>query len=295
MKGSKTIRGLKDDPRLLTRVKLENYVFVHLGLRPCSQTTLPAELPNSKALGESIDERTYPLLKRVRAISDPSKKRAAIDAVKREMRAAFKEIAEASDQYRAHFEWVKDLGLRSLQDEVRPTVRELYLFKEREVEKRLKRLMRERKKLRRQALKRPSSDLGRVQLAYPEEFKGGWLREIGELLGYPRCCTEQYALDKGQGVSVEERAAQQIREAEQRGSVDPFAYFVGYFFPCNPDCDTAVSRGNECLESLREYAPYLGELYASVVVENLELVRHQPEIIAEYRARATKSFTRYEH
>jgi len=295
MERSKTITGLMDDPRLQARIKIENYLLIRLGLRPCSQTTLPAELPDGEALGAAIDERIYPLMSRVRAIADPKKRRAAIDTVKRKMRAAFKEIVEASGRYRAHFEWADALGLRSLRVEVRPTVKELYLFKDREVEKRLKRLMKERDRLRRQALRRPSPDLGRVQLAYPEEFQSGWLREMGELLGYPRCCAEQYASEREQGVSVEERAAQQIREAEQRGPVDPFAYFVGYFFPCSPDCHAALSLGRECHIHLRGIDPGLGELYASIVAENLDRVRHQPEIIAKYRARAMEaSRRRYE-
>lgn len=296
MRVSKTITALMDDMRLHARVKIENYLLVHLELRPCSQTTLPAELPDGEALGAAIDERIYPLLSRIRAVDDPRKRRATIDNVKREMRAAFKEIVEASDRYRAHIEWAKNLGLRSLRAEVRPTVHELYLFKKRGVERRLKRLMKEREKLRRQALRRPSPDLGRVQLAYPEEFKSGWLREMGEILGYPRCCVERYASDRDLGVSVEERAAQQVKEAERSGAGDSFAYFVGYFFPCSPDCDAALSRGKEFYDRLRELDPGLGELYASVVAENLDRVCRQPEIIAEYRARATESnWRRCEH
>lgn len=289
MKGSKTIEGLMDDPRLLTRVKIENYLLVHLGLRPCSQTTLPAELPDAEALGAAIDERIYPKLSGIRAEASPRKRRAAIDAVKREMRAAFEEIVEASDQYRAHLEWAGVLGLRSLPAEVRPTVQELHLFRDKGVEKKLKRLMKERRRLRRQVLRSPPPNLGRAQFAYPEEFQSGWLREMGELLGYPRCCVERYASEREQGVSVEELAARQIKEAERRGAVDPLAYFVGYFFPCTPDCEAALSRGRECQERLQGIDRELGNLYASVVAENLDRVRRQPEIIAEYRARASEA------
>lgn len=289
MRGSNPIEGLMGDPRLLTRVKIENYLLVHLGLRPCSQTTIPAELPGADALGAAIDRRLSPHVGRVAAIADPRRKLAAIGAVKRMMRAAFREFVEASDQYRAHGEWAEALELRSLRFEVRPTVQELYLFGDGGVGKRLKRLMKARVRLRRQALRRPSPDRGGVQLAFPEEFHGGWIREMGELLGYPRCCVDRYADERERGIHVEERAARQLREAERRGPVDPRAHFVGHFFPCAPDCEAALSRGREFQERLREVEPRLDGLYASVVSENLRRVRRQPEIIAEYEARASEA------
>ena len=288
------IDGLMADPLIADRVKIENYLLVYLGLRPCSQITLPAELPGGKTFGVVIDERTYPLLSGVRAETDPRRKLKAIEDVKREMRTAFKEIVEASNQYHAHIRWGKALGLQSLRAEVRPTVQELYLFKEREVKKRLKRLMKDRENLRRQVMHRPPPSLGRVQLAYPEESHGGWLRKMGELLGYPACCAERYASDREGGIAVEERASQQIKEAEQHGAVDAFAYFVGYYFPCNPSCDVAITRGRECHDSLSSFNPQLGEIYTSIVAENLDHVLHQPEIIAEHRAKAIESSSRYE-
>jgi hypothetical protein len=67
---------------------------------------------------------------------------------------------------------------------------------------------------------------------------------------------------------------------------------VGHFFPCAPDCEEAISRGREYHEHLTELASSLGELYASLVVENLDRVRRQPEIISSYRARAEEKFRR---
>ena len=293
MTGSNTITGFMEDPRLNPRVKIENYLLVHLELRPCSQTTLPAELPDAEAFGTAIDERVYPKLSGIRAEASPRKRRAAIDALKRDMRAAFEEIVEASDQYRAHLNWAEALGLNSRRFMVRPTVQELYLFRDRGVEKMLKRLMKRRERLRQLVLRHPPPDLRRVQLAYPEEFQGDWLREIGDLLGYPSCCVERYASDREKGVSVEERASRQIQDAEKRGVVDPLTYFVGYFFPCHPDCEAAISKGREYLERLRGINPELGALYKSVVAENMDRVRRQPEIIAEYRSRATEARRRW--
>jgi len=294
MNGLELIDGLMADPLIADRVKIENYLLVYLDLRPCSQITFPAELPDGKTFGADIDERTYPLLSGVRAETDPRRKLKAIRNVKREMRTAFREIVEASIQYQSHLEWGKALRLQSLKAEVRPTVQELYLFKDRDVKKRLKRLMKDREKLRRQVMHRPPPGLGRVRIAYPEEFHGGWLRQMGELLGYPGCCVEQYASDREGGASVEERASQQIREEEQHGAVDAFAYFVGYYFPCSPSCDASSKRGRECHESLSNIDPQLGEIYTSIVAENRDRVLRQPEIIAEHRAKAMESSSRRE-
>jgi hypothetical protein len=248
--------------------------------------TLPAELPNADTMGSTIDRIVYPKMSRIRAETEPRRRLAAIGALKKEMRAAYVKTVKGSKQYQAHMEWADTLRLRSLVVDVRPTVQELYLFRDRVVGKRLRRLMREREKLRARAYARSSPDLERVRFAYPEEFDGSWLRKMGETLGYPSCCVDAYASDREGGRNVEERAAQQIKQAEQQGTIDTFTYFVGYFFPCTPDCDKALSRGREYHERLGEINPSLGELYESMVIENLDRISQQPEVIAKYRARA---------
>jgi len=88
----KNIKGLRDDPRPLTRVEIENYLLVHLGLRSCSQITLTAELPDAEALGAAIDGKIHPHKNQVRDAADPRKRHVTIDAVKSEMRAAFEDV-----------------------------------------------------------------------------------------------------------------------------------------------------------------------------------------------------------
>lgn len=286
------IKSLLSDTRLLRRIKVENYLLVYLGLRPCSLTTLPAELPGAGGLGKTIDERILPRMRHLSSIGDPGERLKAIEALKREMRKAYREVVEASQQYLGHLEWARNLGLRTLQFEVRPTVRELYLFRDRDVEKRLVNLMKERMRLREEVLHHPPQGLGRAHLVYPEEFNGGWVREMGELYGYPRCCVERYASDRENNISVEERAARQLKEAEGRGEAESLAYFVGYFFPCHPRCPSAISTGKRFLEELRSIAPELGDIYESILKENLELIRRQPEIIAEHRRRAGEAMRR---
>lgn len=287
------LSDFQDDPRLNTRIKIENYLLVHLGLRSCSQMTLPAELPDADAMGSAIDERIYPKVISIRGETKPRRKLMAIEELKREMRAAYEKIVLTSEQHKAHLEWADTLGLYSRVVDVRPTVQELYLFRGSFVDTRLKRLMREREKLRARAYEHAPPYLDRAHLVYPEEFEAFWLREMGQILGYPNCCIEAYATDREESVNVEKRAAMQIKRAEQASFVDSFAYFVGYFFPCAPDCEEAISKGKKYHEHLTEFAPSLGELYASLVVENLDRVRRQPETISSYRAKAEEMLKRH--
>jgi len=286
MKVSKPIEGLMGDSRLLTRVKTENYLLVHLGLRPCSQTTMPVDLPGSQEMGSTIDGMISPKMGQIRQKHDPRRRLAAIASLKKEMRAAYNQVVKASEQYRAHLDWAAALRLRTRVVDVRPTIQEIYVFKERRLSGELKRLMKEREKIRKKAYARASPGMDRVRLAYPEEFEGSWLRDLGEILGYPECCVDAYASDREGGLNVEERAATQLEESLRAGEVDPMAYYVGYFFPCTPDCEAALFKGKEGLSRLADLDPSWGNLYSTIVVENMENIRRQPEIIARYRARA---------
>ncbi|MBS7638056.1 DUF483 domain-containing protein [Candidatus Bathyarchaeota archaeon] len=283
------IQKLLSDARLSRRIKVENYLLVYLGLRPCSLTTMPAEFPDAESMGRDIDGRVLPKMKDLGSIVEPYRRLKMIENLKREMRKVYKEVVERSEQYRAHIEWARNLELRTFQFEVRPTVRELYLFKDKEVEKKLERLMKERIKIRQEVLRHPPPDLGRVHVVYPEEFNGAWIREMGALYGYPRCCVDRYVSDREKGMMVEERASRQLREAGEEDEAGSLAYFVGYFFPCHPRCPSAISTGRRFLEELRSINPELGDLYKSILQENLELVRRQPEIIAEHRLRAVEA------
>lgn len=274
-----------NDARLSHRIKIENFLLVEAGIRPCSQTTLPFDLPDASEMGAAIDRRIYPLMGQIRSIADPAWRLKAIERVKEEMRTAFKDIVESSDQYSALERWGEAFNLRILSYQVRPTVQDLYLMKDKEVESRLRRLMKQRNRLRDAVRRIKQPGIDRIRFAYPEEFLGSWLSEMGELLGYPRCCVERYATEREGGSSVEERAARQIEEADAQSPIDSFAYFVGYFFPCSPRCTSAISRGRECYDLLSNLDSRIGEQYKVLVAGNLETVRKQPFIIDEFRAR----------
>ena len=278
------------DERLLDRIKVENFVLVNLNLRPCSQMNLPAELPEGDIIGRKIDEQIFPKLGQIKRDMDPLKRLTAIDAIKKDMRDAFDEIVISSNHYKAHLNWVKKLELHSRIVDVRPTLSELYIYKNRKIGNRLNRLMRKREKLRAKAYRFASPTMDRARFAYPEEFEGSWLKEMGRILGYTDCCVDAYASDRKEGINVEKRASQQIKEIEQHAEIDPLTYFTGYFFPCSPTCKEALSRGNEFYDRLCMVSSELGNIYMHLVVENLKRVRHQPEIIKEYQKRANRYY-----
>jgi hypothetical protein len=275
-----------EDGHILPRIKIESFLLVRLGLRPCSLMTLPAELPDANAIGGAIDERVFPKLGGLRSEQDPLKKLRLIDALKKDMRLAYEENVKGSEQYKSHKFWIKQLGLRDITVSIRPTMEELYLFRENDFGKRLSRLMKERERYRAEARANVKPGMDKARFVYPEEFRASWLKEIGEILGYPDCCVQAYASDREEGKNVETRASQQLKEAEERGFVDPFTYSIGYFFPCSPSCGEARAKGASYRKGLVELLPRLGELYDGSVVKNMERVRHQPEIIEQYKARA---------
>lgn len=262
------------------RVAVENLMLVALGLRPCSQTTIPAELPSGQQMGERIDTRFRPRLERLRLIQDQKDKLKEIAEIRKDMAQAFDEVVEGSQEYRALASWAKQLSLKVDQVEVRPTLHEYYIYRERETLKKLQKLMQERGKLRVEAVKKPNPSRGQLQFAYPEEFNGTWIRRMGQLLGYPDCCVDKYASDREQGINAEVRAASQLKEL----GIDPdsHAYLASYFFPCSPTCQMAREKGELYHRRLSEALPEAGEAYKSILGENLERVRRQPEIIGEY-------------
>ena len=265
------------DLRLLPRIKVENYLLVDLGVRPCSQTTLPAELPNARAMGSAIERIMSPRMGLLQRETDPRRRMAAVKALRGAMSDAYDKFVVGSPEHRAHLDWADRFGLKKRMVEVRPTIRELYLFRDGGTGNRLGRLMKEREELRRRAYARATPGTDKISLAYPEESVGFWTREMGGVLGYPACCVDAYASEREKGTSVESRAARQVEEMEYSGGVDAFSYFVGYFYPCAPNCREASSLGRESLRLLNGLDPALGELYGSLVTENLERVRDQPK------------------
>ena len=98
---------------ILDRIKVDNFLLVLAGARPCSQTTLPAEMPGGGGMGSTIDNMVAPRMGALRSERDPHRKMAAIASLKKEMARAYERVVMDSPQYRAHQRWVRALGLRS--------------------------------------------------------------------------------------------------------------------------------------------------------------------------------------
>lgn len=285
MVGERWLSDFLNNSHILPRVKMGNFLLVSLGLRPCSQMTLPAELQNVESMASAIDEQIFPKIRSLQSEPDPRKKLVLIGALKKEMRRTYERFVKGTEIYRSHLSWVERIGLRKMVVDVRPTIEELYIFKDKDIGKKLRKLMKDREKYRAEAIASVRTGMERTRYVFPEEFQGSWIREIGKILGYPACCVEAYASNREEGINVEFRASRQIEEAMKMGTLNPLTYFVGYFFPCSPNCDDALARGLICRERLFELHPGLGEMYLESVADNMEIVRRQPEITEKYKAR----------
>lgn len=277
-----------DDPLVVPKSKLEAFLAPYLGLRPASQVTIPAELPYGSQLGQRIDAAMKPHLSKLQAITDMRARATAVQAIKKMLEESFEAIVEGSDAYKAYYRWAEELDLRNNQIKVRPTVHELYLFKEKGTGGRIRKLMKDRDKIRRKEQRRPGPDVDPIRFAYPEEYDEKWLLRNGEVLGYPKCCVKSYARDRINGVNVEARAAQQLIDILQETEVDTHVYFTGFFFPCNPQCENALSRGHTWVDAFSALDSRLSGLYESVLLMNTELVLRQPELISKYLSQFKK-------
>jgi len=269
--------------KLITpKAKLEAFLATSQKLRPASQITIPAEFPSGFEMGRQIDANVKPQMMQLQLIQDLRTRAVAVQAIKKLLEKNFETIVEGSEEYKTYYDWSNRFGLRNNQIKVRPTVHELYLYHSKDTGNEIQKLMREREKIRRKVQQKPGEDVNSIRFAYPEEFEPKWLKTLGGVLGYPDCCVQQYAEDRGNGVNVEARASQQLLDAVKEKEVDTHAYFTGYFFPCTPRCEKALKKGHEWHDKFKELHPKLGELYEQNIYMNTEMALRQPELISQY-------------
>jgi hypothetical protein len=280
---TETLDELLADELMLNRVKLEGVLLPYMGLRPISQITVPAEFPGGFEMGKSIDRALKPQIDMLQAVKEPRAKVQAIQETRKLMETQFEAVVENSDPYKAYYSWSDRLGLKSEQAQVRPTIHEIFLYKEGRDGKELKRLIKDREKIRVRVQRRPNPGIGRVRFAYPEEFDAKWITRMGRLLGYPDCCIKQYAQDRAKGVNVETRAATQLAEAiEEEKKVDTHAYILGFFFPCRPGCPNSTEKGYRWQEAFSKMDERLGKMYTELLGVNANMVLRQPELINSF-------------
>ena len=255
------------DRQVIDRVKVELYLPVALGLRRCSILELPTALPDGVELTLGVDEACKAEYEAVLRETDPARKWPLIISLKQCLQRHFEEKVLRSNSCKALYYWEKHLGLRRYGIPLRPTIHELYLFKNWLDSWRVQRLAEERLQLREQALRAPGGGF----TPFPEEFSPDYIREAGKLLGYPECCVEAYCKDRMAGTVVEIRLSNQIQTIRREGKApDHLPFFVKDFYPCRPDCVKAEGTGRRLYEALKDLSPRLGEIYWHCLERNME-------------------------
>jgi hypothetical protein len=284
------------EPVIPMACKFGDYLPVLLDVRQVSQIVVPAELPDAAVLGATIDNRfrstidgtgtsqesLVQQLKR-KASRLGRKDKAKETRMKSDLlRELYTEVVENSVSYKVYMEWIEKLGLEKKILESRPTIREVYIFKDISLAVELEELQDMRKDIRWDFLRAHDRSVPPTFWAFPEELSPAFLRKLGDLLGYPACCIDRYIFDRSSGIlSPEVRAANQIIHAESPEEVDKFAYFTKDFFPCQPDCERAAEIGRNMYERVKRLDADLGELYLEYLSDNVNLIRQYPEIIEE--------------
>lgn len=265
-----------------SRTKLEFYLSTYLDLRKSSQITIPADFVDSIDLGKQIDKNVQPQISALTQISDPKIKAVGIQAIHKALEKNFEEIVEESDSYNVHSQWADLFNLKSNQLKTRPTVHEIYTYKDRGTRKEIVQIGRDRGFIREKNMNDPEARSNNIKYAFPEEFNVKWLTKVGKLLGYPECCVKHYAKGRENGVNVEAMATQQLLDSLNEGEVDTHAYYIGNFLPHDPNCPKAIELGYKWEEKISEFNEELGKLYTQTLLNNVELVLRQPELVSLY-------------
>lgn len=270
---------LLNEPLMLDQVKVDDFLLVALDVRPCSFLTVPAEFPNGLELGRQIDEicrQDYQAL----MDADIYRKAELILNLRNRIRESFKTVVGGSGTYKAHLNWAERLSLQTSETEVRPSVHEIYLFKNTRIREELKKLTKMRQQLREKMLRSATHTQPEICLAYPEEGSPEYLASVGKLLGYPSCCVDRYLNDRLQGSPiVEQRVSEQIRELKSEVEANTFAFFVKDFFPCSPSCERAIEIGAKGYSVLKSISPHLGEIFLNSTKSNVRTAERYPELI----------------
>jgi hypothetical protein len=88
------------------------------------------------------------------------------------------------------------------------------------------------------------------------------------------------------------RASNQLRQlGEKERQSYVYAYFVRYFFPCQPQCQSAIEIGRSAFQRLTDIDPKLGAVYFECMRKNAETVMEYPELTQQYGQKMEKTVT----
>jgi hypothetical protein len=292
-----TLLAFMDEDVIPLRVKFDDYLSVALDARRACQVIIPGELPDASVLGATIDDRFTKKMKDRRlpgeTLSNYIKgklgklwRRSEIQQIAyriEALRQIYSDIVESSHSYEVFMQWATRLGLKKLELESRPTIREVYFFKDPAVADQLEKLHEMRKDIRyeyRRNLKVSSNPI--YASAFPEEANPTYLKTLGNILGFPACCIDRYVFDRQSGVlSPEQRSSNQIIHCDNPEEIVDLAYFTKDFFPCQPDCAHAIKKGTTLYSRIAEIDLDTANIYREHLLENVSLVRQYPEIIKQ--------------
>lgn len=288
---SEAIRAGRVDARLT----LECMLLVALGLRRTAIVTVPAELPDGDVLGAQVD---YEFRDRLAGRGSDLRTRFN-DTIERRrqnpmafklflLRSSFTNNVPPSDSYRTHREMASSIGLEISESEVRPTIREWYVCRSAD-RPAVTALLQRRHELQRANRQGFRTGDAVSYYIYPEERSPEHLRALGDLLGYPACCTEAYLRGRLEGEGrtpdiPEVRGARQITEAGGPDALPATAFWLKDFFPCEPLCPEATSRGREAEARLARIDPFLARRYAELRQANLARVASGPAALEAHEA-----------
>jgi len=278
------LKSFLEDKRILDRVKFEDYLSVYFDIRPASFFTMIAELPNAKEIGEKIDAECKNDLIMIMSARDMQLRGELIMDLRHKIDKLFKKYVLDSDIFKAHEYWAKKLGLKMIMDKIRPSVCEVYLFKDKNIGKRLKDLFYIRREIRKSIYQMQNISLPPSLLAYPEELSSKFVYELGSILGYPECCVKRYSEERASGIYVEGRISNQIKDLKKSGDKpNIFSFFSSNFIPHDPKCEKAAEIGLKFYEVLKREIPGAHETYYRLLLENVNTSENFPEIIKSYR------------
>ncbi|HHY12440.1 MAG TPA: hypothetical protein GX529_07405 [Firmicutes bacterium] len=292
-------REFMDEHVIPFKIKLDDFLPVILGVRRAGQIVMPAELPDSGILGATIDDRFRQKMAGERlpgeSLTDFLKGRAVrlrrksrIQDLRFKLQALrdiYSDVVEKSKSYQVYMYWIDKWGLQRKELESRPTIREIYIFKDESAAVELEELQDLRKDIRYDFARNPDPSLSGSFRVFPEEHNAAFLKKAGRILGFPACCIDRYVFDRSSGVlSPEVRASNQIVHSESPDGVNDYAYFTKDFFPCQPDCPEAVAIGRAIYEAFQGINDELAGSYLKHVAANVMLVRQYPEIIQKRMA-----------
>jgi len=280
-----TASDLLQEKNLRPQAVLENYLSVAMNLRECSLITIPAEFPDADAIARAIDLACVHDCRRIISETNIGKRAKLIQKFKNKLRKVCREKTGNSPSYMSHVAWVSRLGLQVFEVEVRPTIWELFFCNDMDARRRLEELSTVRASFREKFLRDAHEPLPRSVLAYPEEYLPDYVLRIGELLGYPKCCSEEYVQGRRKGnVLAEERASRQIKVGRAESvQPEPFVYFVKDFIPCTPTCSNAAAIGRRLYEEFSRFDNKLGEFYTQCLKANLASIESCAERIEAHK------------